>query len=184
MVSRARNIECSFGCVAGSVVLLKPNVANIHLYNYCEQKFIQHGPTIDHNGLSLFKKNGPIMSLYQNPQCMRAGFLCLKCDNFAWLHTCQDQNELHLKRFIYLPKSASSQAHLAKRKRIQWSIGFNSWTNWTLYGVIPKKLWKLMLMAFHSHFLPQQQYSRVYALFLAFQALVYRWGCQFFSLFF
>ena len=35
----------------------------------------------------------------------------------------------------------------------------------------------------HTHFLPQQQYSRVYALFLAFHALVYRWGCQFISIF-
>ena len=33
---------------------------------------------------------------------------------------------------------------------------------------------ELMLMPLHTHFLPQQQYSRVYALFLAFQALVYR----------
>ena len=35
---------------------------------------------------------------------------------------------------------------------------------------------ELMLMALHTHFLPQQQYSRVYVLSLAFQALVYRWG--------
>ena len=52
-------------------------------------------------------------------QCMRAGFLCPKCDNFACLHTRQDQNELHLKRRFFLPKSASSispsQAYLAKR---------------------------------------------------------------------
>ena len=41
---RAQNIECSFGCVACSAVLLKPNVANILLFNFCEQKFIQHGP--------------------------------------------------------------------------------------------------------------------------------------------
>ena len=35
-----------------------------------------------------------------------------------------------------------------------------------------------------SHTLsPLQQYSRVYTLFLAFHALVYRWGCQFLSLF-
>ena len=40
-----------------------------------------------------------------------------------------------------------------------------------------------MLMALHTHFLPQQQYSRVYALFLAFHAFVYRWGCQFLTLF-
>ena len=33
---------------------------------------------------------------------------------------------------------------------------------------------ELMLIALHTHFLPQQQYSRVYALFLVFHALVYR----------
>ena len=54
--SRAQNIECSFGCVARSAVLLKPNVVNILLFHFCEQKFIQHGPItipIDCNGLSL-----------------------------------------------------------------------------------------------------------------------------------
>ena len=34
-------------------------------------------------------------------QCMRAGFLCPKCENFAGLHTRQDQNELHLKRWFF-----------------------------------------------------------------------------------
>ena len=81
----------------------------------------------------------------------------------------------------------------AKRKRIGWSVGFNSWTNWTLFGVLPRSLCKIspndvqlsrtMLMVLHVHFLSQQQYSRVYALFLAFHALVYRWWWQFFSLF-
>ena len=52
-------------------------------------------------------------------ECMHAGFLCPKCDNFACLHTRHDQSELQLKRWkIFLPKSASSvsrsQAHLAK----------------------------------------------------------------------
>ena len=42
---------------------------------------------------------------------------------------------------------------------------------------------ELMLMTLHTDFLPQQQYSRLYALFLAFYALVYRWVCQFLSLF-
>ena len=82
-------------------------------------------------------------------QCMRAGFLCPKCVNIACLNTLQDQNELHLKRYFFLPKSASSisrsQAHLAKRKRIAWSIGFNSWTNWTLCDVIPRSLCKIRL---------------------------------------
>ena len=39
---------------------------------------------------------------------MRAGFLCLKCDSFACLHTRQDQNKLHLKRWFFLSKLASS----------------------------------------------------------------------------
>ena len=54
--TRALNIECSFGCMTHSAVLLKPNVANILLFNFSEQKFVQHGPitiAIDCNGLSL-----------------------------------------------------------------------------------------------------------------------------------
>ena len=53
--SRAQNIACSFSFVARSIVLLKPNVANILHFN-CKQKFVQHGPitiAIDCNGLSL-----------------------------------------------------------------------------------------------------------------------------------
>ena len=37
-------------------------------------------------------------------QSMRACFLCPKCDNFACLHTRQDQNELHLKRWFFFDK--------------------------------------------------------------------------------
>ena len=51
-----QNIECSFGCVARKAVLLKLNVANILLFNCCEQKFVQHGLitiAIECNGLSL-----------------------------------------------------------------------------------------------------------------------------------
>ena len=54
--NRTQNIECSFGYVASRAVLLKPNVANIPLFNFCEQNYFQHGPiTIanDCNGLSL-----------------------------------------------------------------------------------------------------------------------------------
>ena len=48
----------------------------------------------------MLKKNCWIIS--QNFQCMCAGFLCPKCDNFACLHTRQDQNELHLeRRFLF-----------------------------------------------------------------------------------
>ena len=56
--NRAQNIECSFGCAARSAVLLKTNIGNILPLNFCEQKFIQHGPitiAIDCNGLSLRK---------------------------------------------------------------------------------------------------------------------------------
>ena len=52
----AQNIECGFRCVARSVALLKPNVTNILLFNFCKHKFVQHGPitiAIDCNGLSL-----------------------------------------------------------------------------------------------------------------------------------
>ena len=51
--NKAQNIE---GWVARRAVLFKPNVANILLFNFCEQKFVQHGPitiAIDCNGLSL-----------------------------------------------------------------------------------------------------------------------------------
>ena len=37
-------------------------------------------------------------------QCMREGFLCPKCNNFACLHSRQDQNELHLKRWFFCAK--------------------------------------------------------------------------------
>ena len=53
---RAQNIGCSFGCVARSDVLLKPNVDNILLFNFWEQKLVQHGSitiAIDCNALSL-----------------------------------------------------------------------------------------------------------------------------------
>ena len=70
--NRVQNIEFIFCCLANSAVLLKPNVANVLRFNFCEQKFIQHGPitiAIDCNGFSLliFEKNGPIMPLDQNP---------------------------------------------------------------------------------------------------------------------
>ena len=54
--NRAQSIECSFGYVVLSAILLKANVANILLFNFCEQKFVQHGPitiAIDCNGLTL-----------------------------------------------------------------------------------------------------------------------------------
>ena len=50
------------------------------------------------------------------------------CDNFTCLHTRQDQNELHLKRRFFLPKSACSvnrsHAHLAKRSSAKFTTIF------------------------------------------------------------
>ena len=103
--NRAQNLECSYGCVERSLDLLKPNVANILLFNFYEQKFIQHGPitiAIDCNGLSLliFEEKWPNYD-WTKIRKIRAGFLCPKCDNFACLHTRKDQNELHLKRWFF-----------------------------------------------------------------------------------
>ena len=52
------------GYMTRSAVLLKPNVANIVLYNFCKQKFVQHAPimiTIDCNGhfLLIFEEKCP-----------------------------------------------------------------------------------------------------------------------------
>ena len=82
-------------------------------------------------------------------QCMRAGLLCPKCDNFAYLHTRQDQDKL--QRCFFFQNRHLLQAHLAKRKRIGYSIGFNSSTNWTLYGVnkgfYSKFVWMVFLFS-------------------------------------
>ena len=95
------------------------------------------------------------------------------------------------RRRIYIDDASRSrsQTHLAKRKRIGWSIGFNQ----VLYAKFVSMMFQkcsiveddgeLVLMALHTHFLPQQQYSRVHVLFLASHTLVYRIGCRFLSLF-
>ena len=100
----AQNIQCSFGCVARSAVLLKPNVSNTLLFNFCELKFIIHGPItiaieVTASPCSFSKKNGPQSAPNSDSfwgasafQCMRASFLCPKYDTFACLHTRQDQN--------------------------------------------------------------------------------------------
>ena len=102
--NRVQNMDCSLGCVARNVVLFKPNVANILLFNFCEQKFVQHGPlTIANNcnGLSLLifqEKWSTQMALEQNPhKTVTRGFSMDACgfsvpqmgDNFACLHTRQ-----------------------------------------------------------------------------------------------
>ena len=86
--NRAQNIECSFGCVTRSSVLLKPNVAHIPLFNISEQKFVQHGPitiAIDYNALtySFSKKNDPIMHLDQNSHQTVTRFGCVDFSMYA-----------------------------------------------------------------------------------------------------
>ena len=107
--NRAQNIMCWFGCVARCAVLLKPNVANILLFSFCEQKFVQYGLitiAIYCNGLSLLicqekwpnYASGPksasnsdsfwVLRLFN--VCLR-GFLCPIHYNVGCLHTRQDQ---------------------------------------------------------------------------------------------
>ena len=57
--NKAQNIDYRFGCVAHSAILLKPNVANTLLFNFCGQKFVHNGSTA--SPCSFSKKNGPIM---------------------------------------------------------------------------------------------------------------------------
>ena len=112
--NRAQNIECNFGCVARSVFLLKPNVANILLFNFCEQKIVQHSPitsAIDYNGLycSFSKANGPIMPLVQNPHQTVTGFGCVGFSMCAcWFSVLQT---LQFCLFPYPPRTkwASSE---------------------------------------------------------------------------
>ena len=54
----------SFDCVVYSAIQLKPNAANILLFNFCELNFIQHAPitiAIDCNGhfLLIFEEKWP-----------------------------------------------------------------------------------------------------------------------------
>ena len=86
--------------MARSAILLKPNVANILRFNFCVQKFVQHGPitiAIDCNALPLliFEEKWHKIRTRQIPVLDASAF---QCDNFACLHNPQDQIELHLKR--------------------------------------------------------------------------------------
>ena len=141
--------------MARSAVLFKPNVANILLFNLCESKFVQHAPimiAIDCNGLSLliFEEKWPnyasgpksapnsdsfwVLQVFN--ECMRV--FCAPNATISVLYIPAKIKMSFIWKDDFLPKSTSSisrpQVHFAKRKRIGWSIGFNSWTNWTSYG--------------------------------------------------
>ena len=96
--------------VASAVWYVAPKDANILVLNFCEQKFVQHGMiAIDCNGLFLFifeekwpsYASGPKFAPNNNSFWVRRLF---NACNFAGLHTPQDQNELHLKRWFFFAK--------------------------------------------------------------------------------
>ena len=74
----AQNIEFSFGCVARGAVLLKSNVSNILLFNFCEQKSVQHGPITIATAMIQHAFQYPFKNLSAwslTPQrCMRVAF--------------------------------------------------------------------------------------------------------------
>ena len=142
-------------------------MSNILLFNFCEQKFVQHGPitiAIDCNGFSLliFEERFPNYASGPKSAPKRYSFWVRRLFNVCMRVSYAPNATILLvytsakikisfiwKMDYFLPKSASSvsrsQTHLAKQKHIGWSIGFNSWTNWTLYGVIPRSLCKIRL---------------------------------------
>ena len=115
--------------MARNAVLLKPNIVNILLFKFCEQKLVQHSPitiAIDCNGhsLSIFEEKWPNyasgpkyapksdsfwVNRFSVPQ-MRQFCLFTYPPRWKWASS---------EKMIVLAKSASSvsrsQAHLAKR---------------------------------------------------------------------
>ena len=184
--------------MARSAVLLKSNAANILVFSFCEQKFVQQGPitiAIDCNVLSLliFEEKLPNYASRPKSAPNSDSFWVRRLFNVCVQVFCAPNATILLvyippnikmsfiwKFDYFLPKSVSSvsqsQPHLAKRKHIGWSIGFNCWTNCVasyqgLYAKFVSKMSpkcsivendsELTLMALHTHFLPQQHYSRV-----------------------
>ena len=116
-----------------SAVLLKPNVANILLINFCEQKFFQHGPitiAIDCNGLSLliFEEKWPNYASAPKSAANSDSFWVRRLFNVCVRVCCAPNATIFLiyipaqikmsfnwKDDFFLPKSASSvsqsQAH-------------------------------------------------------------------------
>ena len=146
--NRAQNIEFCFDCVAHSAVLLKPNVVNILLFNFYEQKFVQHGPitfAIDCNGISLliFEEkwlnyaSGPKFTPNSDSLWVRRLFnVCVRifcAPNVSillvYIPAKIKMSFIWKDNFFFLPKSASainpSQANLAKHihNHISWAAG-------------------------------------------------------------
>ena len=135
-------------------------------------------------------------------QCMPAGFLCRKCDNFPCLHTRQDQNKLHLKddcfcqivifcRLIAGPLSEAKTHWMVNLLQLLNQLNFvgrhSKVFNAKFVSMMSPKCsivendgeWRFTHTFCHSSNIFGCPYC-----FLAFYALVYQWGCQFLSLFF
>ena len=105
--NRVQNMECSFGCGACSAVLLKPNVAKILLFNFCEQKLVKHGPitiAIDCYGLSLLVFE-EIWCNYasENPHQTVTRFGCVGFSMYAYEFSVPQMRLFRL--FTYPPRS-------------------------------------------------------------------------------
>ena len=100
--NRAQNIECNFGCVPFSAVLLKANAANILLFKFCEQNFV-------HYGQITMAINWTATPLNQNPYQTATGFGCVGFLMYAWGFSVPQMRQFCL--FTYLPRSewASSE---------------------------------------------------------------------------
>ena len=131
-------MECSFGCVTRSAVLLKPNVANILLFNFCEQKFVYQDPitiAIDCNGLyfsTIFEEKWPTYASGPKSAPNSHSFWVLRLFTVSVRVFCAPNASILLvyipakikmsfirKDDFFLPKSSSSvsrsQVYLAKR---------------------------------------------------------------------
>ena len=139
--NRVQNIDCSFGCVVLSAVLLQSNVANNLLFNFGEKKLDQHGPItiiIGCNRLSLliFEEKWPNYACGPKFATNSGSFMARRLFNLCVRLFCAPNATILLvyittkikMSFIcrddsFLPKSASSvsrsQAHFpALFKRI------------------------------------------------------------------
>ena len=92
-----------FGCIGFSMYFCAPNATILLVYIPAKIKisFIWKDDFFLSKSASSVSRSQALVLGALSFQCMRAGFLCPKCDNFACLHTCQDQNELHLKRWFF-----------------------------------------------------------------------------------
>ena len=145
--NRVQNIECTFGCVALSAGLLKLNVANILLFNFCKQKFVQYIPltiTVDCNGHSLLIFEGRRPNYVSGPKSVpnsdsfwlrRLSDVCVRvfCAPNAIILLVYIPAKIKLS-FIWKDNSFAKIGifhkliidSLREAKNIGWSIGFNS----------------------------------------------------------